>query len=215
MARKRRLITRAVALGFVLTAVVTAGCASHEDRAFTSAAMPVLVQAAGLESTTAIPLPTWNDSTNMVETDGQRALGDVKVFRLRVRQLPVPRRRELRYLRAKLERLGETAEGLVRAGIQSRASLMPHEPHSSTTEWIAIVHRGAVAEGMWRARFFDALLGAAVAERIATKSSVLTEEPVSLRLEGAFEGSALGRWSDSLMTEMERAARAEMGTEGR
>jgi hypothetical protein len=206
-----------MALGIVATAIVCAGCASGEDRAFTSAVVPVLVQAAKLESTTTIALPTRVDYSirYIVESDGERALGKVKVFQLGVRRPPHPTRRELRYLRAKLERLGEAAEGLVRASIRSRASMMPYGiPVTTTMGWVGTVHRAAKYEGMWRTRFLDAGSGVTVAERIAIKSSVLMERRAPTGVERESEVSEFGDWSDSLLTEMERVARAEFSAGG-
>jgi hypothetical protein len=206
--RSERVLSLVV---FLLVAAV--GCGGRTDKAFRASVPSVLREAAGLDSaiTQTIPEPPpggWVPDHYAVESEGARALGVAKVYALHARKLPEPQKREWRYLRTKLVDLGSAAGALVEAERRAHMTMTVWGiPSERLMDRFQRIHDFGRWEGEARARFLDALLAAAAAERATLGTAVLPESHPPDFVKGDSVGVSVGWTRDSLAARARVAAR--------
>lgn len=220
---RSRATSWVTALGSICVVLVLEGCSSQGNREFVASVGPVLSEAATLPSRIAMNVPNFTGRQSPkfmrqlerdVDSDGDRALGEVRSFRSSVNRLPQPRRRELRFLRACLEKLGVDGELLVESGVTARRSTLPSAIHGQTVMgYHRVMSWAGKREGVYAAHFSDALLTAAAAERVALGSSTIREQgqwfdPLWKHLQVGNRSTPT--WPDSMLQARERRVRAEI-----
>jgi hypothetical protein len=171
----------AVCLALLSFATLT-GCESREDRAFREVVVPVLQQAASLDRA------PRESGPRSVETRDAWIAG----FRKSVSSLPPPRKRDHRYLALTLVRVAQAKESESEAlkDVTRRldmATVRIGNGEDPDTAWVNVAWAELDAS---KRKLADAYLSAAVAERLALRTSHIWD-----RLEA---GMVLDRLNESL-----------------
>jgi hypothetical protein len=228
---KSRLGLSVLSACFVLLSGL--GCESEADRGFRASVVPVLEQAATLESriqvelpsnawvpTMPAPIPDSLNPTRRIESDGARAVEELKGFRSAVTLLPKPKDHALRFLRSTLESLGVAGDRKIQWSMMARRAMFPYGiPTYGYMEHMNVISWSGRVEGVYADQFSDALLTTAAAERVALGSTILRDKGVWLDPRGSHPSSrrrpTFLSQPESLVTQREKRVRTEIAMMGR
>jgi hypothetical protein len=183
-------------------ALLLFGCERQQDRAYRSAVMPVLGQAAGLKQA----LETYVSQEKRDAEQDDRVEQVIKRYIDAVNALPQPTEKKLRYLEIRLAVLGDAAHDEQVTHLFVRLLSVPgDEAHSQQRlAW-------ADAESVGVAQYRDDLALVAGAERVALGTSLVHDRLLAEALTGSpyYLGPSVGQL-DSTIRAKEGVARKDL-----